>query len=241
MGASSSIVCGEYLSKEDLILIFKDSFNEDLYNKLKNEEGLVKIQQINEIIEINNNNIKLQKLLEIQKQFKLYCPNNKMNSRNFIQYLRDAKLLNKNKFNIIDTEILFDKIKSNQNIISNTLDCPTFINSLNIIAERIGIDRDTLITKLSKVEYEPDTKCKSVRSNDNNDNHTNNTTHTTSTSTPNDEKSAAAIKLQTLSRERAAKKQVAELREVSIVSCYLIFIIYLYYFLFYLKFIFCFQ
>ena len=222
MGATNTVLYQEYLSKNDLIQIYGDNFNEDLFNELKNDEEMIEVRKLQEIIKERNNNEKLLKLNEIQKQFKLYCNNNnnKMNSRVFIQYLRDAKLLSKkNNFQINDAEIIYDKIKSIQSIQSNNLDYLAFVSGFTILSERIGIDRDLLITKLSKVEYKPENKTKGLR---------NSSTHS-STSTNNDEnsnqsqsnevinsneKTAAAIKLQTLSRERAAKKQVTDLREV---------------------------
>jgi hypothetical protein len=226
MGASSSIVYGEYVSREDLLLMYGDQFDEELYQQLQNpsNEGLVNVHQLEAIIEERNNEIKKQKLLEIQKTFKLYSPNGKMTSRNFVQYLRDAKLFKKNKFTIPDAEIVFQNMKSSQETVSSTLDCVGFISSLNILAEKIGIDRETLVTRLSRLEYEPETKRKGVHEKNGGrkagaddgeeEANVNPDTEIKGDSTVDEKSQAAAIKLQQFSRGHVAKKKMNDAREV---------------------------
>lgn len=239
MGASSSIVYGEYVSKDDLMIMYGNDYDEELFQQLKNSNNLIKVSDLESIIQQKNNSIKNQKLLEIQRLFKLYCPNGKMTSRNFIQYFKDAKLLKKNKFTINDAEILYNLIKSNQEYLTSTLDCVTFINSLTLIAEKLNIERDLLITKLSKVEYENINNNKNKRiyqqqqqqheevedEKDINNLQQGGKSHSektprltvgTQSNISNDEKSTAAIiKLQSISRQYNAKKSMKDVREVS--------------------------
>jgi hypothetical protein len=230
MGAASSIAYGEYVTKEDLQVMYGEAFDEELYEQLKDPaSGLVKISSLEQVIEQKKIDIKNQKLLEIQKLFKCYCPNGKMTSRNFIQYLRDAKLFKKSKFIVPDAEIVFNNIKATQETISTTLDCVTFISDgLTILAERLGMDREELITKLSRVEYEHDAKSKRLHEKETGGGNILKTASadaagagtateaaTAGGEGPLDTRAAAAIKLQSFSRERVAKKLVNDAREVS--------------------------
>jgi hypothetical protein len=249
MGAASSIIAyGEYVSKEDLLVMYGEAFDEELYEQIKDPStGFVQVLKLEKIIEQKKIEIKNQKLQEIQRLFKCYCPNGKMTSRNFIQYLRDAKLLKKNKFTAPDAAIVYNNIKSAQETISTTLDCITFITSgLTILAERLEMDREELLTKLSRVEYEHDMKLKRLHEKDIGGNivlRTASADAATSTTTGAggggegtghatareagagasagdtnveifDPRAAAAIKLQSFSREHVAKKIVNDAREV---------------------------
>ena len=136
----------ERISEEELRRICGSRFRADQYEALKGEDGLVPRDSF--LLAVNEGQEK-----ELFDLYMSFCPDGYMDSRTFIKFCKDTKLLNKKKFAHADGDILFQKIKSKSLTASTTINFQVFrFDLVPEIAQKLGIELSALIFKLSRAD-----------------------------------------------------------------------------------------
>lgn len=212
MGISASVYWQdqpESFTQDEMRAIFQDDFDEDVYEQLKDQSGCVNRDELVETLRQRKVDETENEIKEVYRLFMSYCPSGNMNSRSFVTFLKDAKLLNKRSFSRAEAQILFEKAKHDQDGAS-TLHFPGFMKvALPLIAEKIGKPKDVVQRRLASVEHKTVmdlAKVSSVESSQSTSGH-----QVLVQQTPED---LAAIKLQKVARGKIAQKQMAFIKQV---------------------------
>jgi hypothetical protein len=206
MGGASSVALRQdrqYYSLEDLQQIFGPFFDTKVFDELKNDEGFVSHLDAQQHL---SNRLQEQHeltLVEIRRLFKIYCPTGDLSNKALLNMLRDARLLKKKGFTARDSDLLFERAKSQQEIMCKTFNYIQFIQDIiPMIAEKANLSRDRVLHQLACIDHESlDDEVPQL-------------TLPQPKAANSDEREKAAIRLQSMTRQKSASARVAALKNV---------------------------
>lgn len=146
MGASASSL-PDKLSEEDCKGLFKEQYDAAVFGKMMDSEGFVTKEQLMQHLAGSSEE------KEVENVFATFCPKGGMDSRTFLKFCKDSKLLKKNCFTSTDCDLTFEKAKKHQGTTSKEISFVTFRKFVvPIIAEKRGESEAKLIAKLARAE-----------------------------------------------------------------------------------------
>lgn len=158
MGASGSVFWDglhDFLTEEEVKVILREEFNQAQFDSLKDPEtGTLKRSILMELVHNRKMLAKEHEVREIYMLFAHVCPSGEMTVFDFVLYMKEAKLLNKKNFPKVEAELIFEKARKSKRDISKSLNFKEFMNiCVPLIAEKMKVDTDVILKKLSKVEH----------------------------------------------------------------------------------------
>jgi hypothetical protein len=143
-GAASALP--EKLSEEELKGLCQDKFDQAKYDAMKDGEGFVTKEQFLTLVQSGEEK-------EVLDLYTSFCPQGEMDSRTFLKFCKDTKLLKKNAFTSTDCDLIFQKAKNHQGSASKSIMYETFRNFvMPIIAEKTKLGVEGLMKKLARAE-----------------------------------------------------------------------------------------
>lgn len=210
MGAAGSVI-PDRLSEHDCKQLAGDQFNPVVFAALA-ENGTVSKEAF---LAIAANPLEK----ELINVFVAFCPSKEMDSRTFIKFCRDNKVLHKGDFDSNAADLLFQKAKAQNSITGKAVNYNILrFYMLPLIAEKKNTTVEKLVNKLAKCEgptLNNATATDAVRFHDDQSTYTG--THTNVSHTPaattngneeEDEKLKAIKKIQNASRAKVAKVEL---------------------------------
>ena len=214
MGAAASMALNEKLSENDMQKICGEQYDPKLFQSLKATDNHVEREMFLSAISDGEER-------EVFHLFVEFCPDGEMDLSGFLDFCRDTRLLNK-QFPSSEAEAIFQKYKSKQGSGVTSINYNTLRNHmLPAVAKGKEMDISELIERLSKCEGPlrvstkvnvsgasspaPSSPMKEdlVRSG-----------KEISAKVSEEVASAAAVKLQSAQRKKAAMEHVASLRDI---------------------------
>jgi hypothetical protein len=184
--------------------IYGDQFDEYLFSTLKDEDNLVKRDDVINIVNIQTELIATTLSNGTFAAFQHYSMNKgEMKKRQFTDMCKDAKLLNKSKFSNADAGIMYDKILKNQRVAVKILNYEIFRKDLiPAIVTKLEVEMDDVLSKFSAIGLPSEEVFDdSLR-------------EKADTGEVTEQQSKAATKLQTISRQKSAAKEMEEMKKV---------------------------
>lgn len=217
MGAGASTDYPEKLSEEQIKEICGDKYVAVLYRSVRDVDGFV---SRDDFIKVVTDSVER----EVVDVFNAFCHNGGMDSRTFAKLCREARLLNKAGCTATDCDVMFQKAKS-QHAHGSTkanLQFSEFRNALiPALAEKRQLEEHQVLAKIAEVEapHLHGTQAESVRLYDDKKTFTGIQAHS-STPTPeqHDDKHKAALKIQTIHRQKSARRKVNAAKEVKLIA-----------------------
>jgi hypothetical protein len=195
----------ELLSLPEVQNIYGDQFDEYIFNTLKDENSLVKKSDLKNIVDIQTKLFNSTLTKATFDVFKHYSGNTgEMKTRSFLDLCRDAKILKKGKFSSADASILYDKVLKKQRVIAKSLNYEMFRKDIvPAIAAKYDISEDDVLSKFGGVGLPSEEIFdESVREKED-------------TGEVTEQQSKAATKLQSITRQKSAAKEMEEMKKVS--------------------------
>ena len=195
----------ELLSLPEVQNIYGDQFDEYIFNTLKDENSLVKKSDLKNIVDIQTKLFNTTLTKATFDVFKHYSGNTgEMKTRSFLDLCRDAKILKKAKFSSADASILYDKVLKKQRVIAKSLNYEMFRKDIvPAIAAKYDISDDDVLSKFGGVGLPSEEIFdESVREKED-------------TGEVTEQQSKAATKLQSITRQKSAAKEMEEMKKVS--------------------------
>lgn len=195
----------DLLSYEEVVELYGDQFDEYIFSTLKNENNLVKKSDLRNVVDVQTKLIAQTLRNATFAVFKHYTGDTgDMKSRQFCDMCRAAKILNKTKFSIADAGMFYEKILKSPRVPVKVLQYELFKKeALPALALKFDVDEDTIMSKFGGIvlpseEIYDDTLREGEE-----------------TAEVTEQQSKAATKLQAITRQKSAAKEMEEMKEVS--------------------------
>ena len=209
MGAAASTALqqkDEMLSVFEVKSLYREHFDEFIFDTLKDEDGNVKREDVQKVIDSNFKIIANTLTISSQEVFMHYAgESGDMKEKQFCEMCRDARVLSKAKFRSADAGILYNKILKQQRVPTKFLKYDLFRQDIiPAIAQKFKVeDENVILSKFASVKLPGDRVSdrieKEIKVDDK-----------VATKKEND----AAVKLQTISRQMSAVREIDDLKEV---------------------------
>lgn len=204
-GASTQLdLKDEMLSQQEVELLYGDQFDKYIFETLKDQDGLVRKSDLKNIIDVHMKLVSTTLTNASFAVFKHYSNDaGEMKSRQFCDMCRDAKVLKKLKFSSSDAAILYEKVLKSQQISTKVLQYHLFRKDMvPAMALKFEVDEDVILSKFGGVTlpHEEIFDDAAKQGDDSGD--------------ATEQQNLAATKLQSISRQKSASKELEEMKQV---------------------------
>ena len=204
-GVSTNIdLKDEYLSLKEAKELFGDQFDQYVFNTLKNEHGQVKRDDVKNVVSISLKLVETTLNRAVHAVYVHYAgEHGEMKTRQFCDMCRDAKVLNKAKFSNADANILYGKILKQQRTPAKIMSFELFRkDAIPAISAKHGVEEAVILSKFGGISLPQENVFdESLR-------------ETVDSGPETSEQNKAAVKLQSLTRQKSAAKEMEELKKV---------------------------
>lgn len=195
----------DLLSHEEVVQLYGDQFDEYIFSTLKNEDNLVKKSDVKNVVEVQMKLIAQTLLNATFAVFKHFTADTgDMKSRQFCDMCRAAKILNKTKFSSADASIFYEKILKSQRVAVKCLRYDMFKKDVvPALALKFEVEEDVIMSKFGGIvlpseEIYDDTLREGGEGG----------------GEVTEQESKAATKLQAITRQKSAAKEMEEMKQV---------------------------